>query len=314
MCVMVGDILDNKKFLTYEQQIKKLLDKKLEINNPEEALKLLKKYSYFNLINGYKAPFKGNDGNYKKGTSIRDIYSLFTFDDELRHILMKYILIVELNVKSLLSYSFCEKFGEEQNEYQNALNYNYTPNNQKAINDLIQHLVLQMTNAQQKVSYVEHQATKHHNIPLWVLVKTLSFGQISKMYSLQQDSIKSKITKEMPRVRENQLSIMLDILSRYRNVCAHNERLFDFKYKRSRLKTTTIHKHFNLYTDSPSPSNLFDVMIFLKLLLTKNEFLSFAKEFEDKLQTLSKATNQIQKSLLLRLMGFPQNWKEIIDL
>lgn len=274
---------------------------------------MLKKYSYFNLVNGYKAPFKNKDGNYKKGTSIKDIYSLYIFDDAFRHILMKYILIVELNVKSLLSYSFCEKFGENQSEYQNAMNYKYTPNNQRDINELIQIITKQINNAW-KFFYVDHQKKKHNNIPLWVLIKTLTFGNMSKMYSLQQDCIKSDIAKEFPLIKENQLSIILDILTRYRNVCAHNERLFDFKYQQSRLKTTMIHKYFNLYTNNPSASNLFDVIIFLKYLLNEYEFSSLVEDIDFILQKLSKETNQIQKSQILKLMGFPQNWKDIIDL
>ncbi len=305
--------MEDKKFLTYEQQVQKLYDKKLEIPNCQEVIELLKKYSYFNLVNGYKAPFKNKNGNYKKGTSIKDIYSLYIFDDAFRHILMKYILIVELNVKSLLSYSFCEKFGENQNEYQNAVNYKYTPDNQNDINELIQIITKQINNAW-KFSYVDHQKKKHNNIPLWVLIKTLTFGNMSKMYSLQQDCVKSNIAKEFPLIKENQLSIILDILTRYRNVCAHNERLFDFKYKQSRLKTTRIHKHFNLYTNNPSASNLFDVVVFLKYLLNEYEFSSFVEDIDFILQKLSRETNQIQKSQILKLMGFPQNWKDIIDL
>lgn len=305
--------MEDKKFLTYEQQVQKLYDKKLEIPNCQEVIELLKKYSYFNLVNGYKAPFKNKDRNYKKGTSIKDIYSLYIFDDAFRHILMKYILIVELNVKSLLSYSFCEKFGENQSEYQNAMNYKYTPNNQRDINELIQIITKQINNAW-KFFYVDHQKKKHNNIPLWVLIKTLTFGNMSKMYSLQQDCIKSDIAKEFPLIKENQLSIILDILTRYRNVCAHNERLFDFKYQQSRLKTTMIHRYFNLYTNNPSASNLFDVIIFLKYLLNEYEFSSLVEDIDFILQKLSRETNQIQKSQILKLMGFPQNWKDIIDL
>lgn len=250
------------------------------------------------MVNGYKAPFKNKDGNYKKGTSIKDIYSLYIFDDAFRHILMKYILIVELNVKSLLSYSFSEKFGENQSEYQNAMNYKYTPNNQRDVNELIQIITKQINNAW-KFFYVDHQKKKHNNIPLWVLIKTLTFGNMSKMYSLQQDCIKSDIAKEFPLIKENQLSIILDILTRYRNVCAHNERLFDFKYQQSRLKTTMIHKYFNLYTNNPSASNLFDVIIFLKYLLNEYEFSSLVEDIDFILQKLSRETNQIQKSQIL---------------
>lgn len=306
--------MESKRFLTYEQQVDKLNNKKLDIPNRNEVIDLLKKYSYFTLINGYKAPFKYNNGDYKKNTSIKDIYSLYVFDDELRHIFMKYILIVELHIKSLLSYSFCEKFGENQSEYQNALNYNYTiTDNQRPINELIQILTTQINNAE-KFSYVDHQAKQHNNIPLWVLIKTITFGKVSKMYSLQQDCIKSSIAKEFPLVKENELGIMLDVLSRYRNVCAHNERLFDFKYKKSRLKTTSIHKHFNLYTNNPSASNLFDVVIFFKYLLSEYEFSKLTEDIDVILQELSRKTNQIQKSQILKLMGFPQNWKDIIDL
>ena len=40
--------MEDKKFLTYEQQVQKLYDKKLEIPNCQEVIELLKKYSYFN--------------------------------------------------------------------------------------------------------------------------------------------------------------------------------------------------------------------------------------------------------------------------
>ena len=55
-----------KPFMTYEQLIHKLKDeKKLEINDTDYAIKLLKEHSYFALISGYKGPFKQKDGTYK---------------------------------------------------------------------------------------------------------------------------------------------------------------------------------------------------------------------------------------------------------
>lgn len=48
--------------MTYEQQITKLTDKGLTINNPSEAILLLKQHSYFALISGYKNPFKAKNG------------------------------------------------------------------------------------------------------------------------------------------------------------------------------------------------------------------------------------------------------------
>ncbi len=303
-----------KAFKTYNEQIELLQKKNLAIEDVDKTISLLKKYSYFTLINGYKAPFKDKFGNYKNKTSIDDIIFLYTFDDNIRHILMKYILKIELHIKSLISYSFCKKFEVDEAAYQNALNYNYTNANlQKPINDLIQILGIQLKKANQ-FPYMQHQADEHKNIPLWALTKALTFGNVSKMYACQKDSIKSEIAKEFSEVRENELAIMLDILTRYRNVCAHNERLYDFKYKDSRLKTTSYHQKFNLTTNNPVASNLFDVVIFLKCLLDEATFEAFVKDFSFEINSLSEKTNQIQKSQILKLMSFPQNWDEILKI
>ena len=79
-------ILD-KPFLYYEQQVDKLVKEKgLEIKDKEYAIKLLKDHSYFDLISGYKSPFKSKNGKYKIHTSIDDIYALYCFDDSIRTI------------------------------------------------------------------------------------------------------------------------------------------------------------------------------------------------------------------------------------
>ena len=80
----------DKPFMTYEQQINKLHnDKKLEIQDIDYAVKLLKEHSYFALISGYKKPFKDKNGFYKIHTRMEDIYALYVFDDELRTVFLK---------------------------------------------------------------------------------------------------------------------------------------------------------------------------------------------------------------------------------
>lgn len=303
--------MEIKRFLTYDEQIELLTKKSLIIKDKDCAIDLLKKYSYFNLINGYKEPFKNKDGNYKKNTRLDDIYYLYSFDDKLRHILMKYLLIIELHIKSLLSYSFCEEFGEEQKAYRNANNYNYSnPHLVTEINQLIQKLEEKL-NDSKKVNYINHQSSVYGNVPLWVLVKALTFGNISKMYSLQLPKIQSKICHEFSGIRENELEDMLDILTRYRNVCAHNERLYDFKYNKKKIKTNILHKFFHMDGHRPKHTMLFDVIIILKFLLSKDEFSYMVGEINENIEALFKKTNQIQKTQLFSKMGFPLNWQEI---
>lgn len=103
--------LEKKQFLTYDEQLTFLEEKKgLIISDKEYARRILLKIGYFPLINGYKEVFKEPIHNqFQKGTTFEDIYELYDFDNDLRNIFLKYILVVERNIKSSLSYHFCKE-------------------------------------------------------------------------------------------------------------------------------------------------------------------------------------------------------------
>ena len=86
-----------KPFKTYEELLLFLRDEKnLTIDNMDTARHILLKTSYFSLISGYKDTFKNpTTGKYIDGTTFDDIYRLYQFDNELRSIFLKNILIAE---------------------------------------------------------------------------------------------------------------------------------------------------------------------------------------------------------------------------
>ncbi len=302
-----------KDFKTYEEQIAHLKEKNLTIEDEEKVISILKKYSYFNIVNGYKHPFKNKNCNYKNNTSFNDLLLLYSFDEQLRNILMKYILIVELHMKSLLSYEFCNAYGAKQDAYLNCTNYEYSvPNMQNKVNAFIQKLNDILNNTKDMPPYLKHQL-RHDNIPLWAIIKVLTIGNISKMYSIQKFEIQSKISHEFPEIREDDLAQMLDITTRFRNVCAHNERLFDFVYYKSPLPQNRVSTYF-FKENRSRKSNLFSMFTILKYLLSEDEFSKLIDEFTSIYESLFEQTHQIQKKQLLKLMGFPQNWHEIKDL
>ena len=305
----------DKPFMTYEQQIFKLQDeKKLEINDEKYAIKLLKEHSYFDLVSGYKGPFKGKDGKYKLHTKIEDIYALYVFDDDLRSLFLKYILKIEKHVKSLISYSFCEKNGEEQQHYLNVTNYNYTPNTQTEINDLIARLTT-ITNDPKNYPYIKHQKTEYNNIPLWVMMKALTLGTVSKMYSFLPQSIQCDVSKEFDYVHEGMLVQMLDLLARVRNVCAHNERLYDYKYRKGTIDDTDIHAELSIGRKNghyaKGKNDLFAVVIVLKYLLSEEDFNDFIDGVSNIVEALLQKTKRMDRNQLLKYMGFPDKWIEI---
>lgn len=100
-----------KIFLSYDQQIEKLKNEKnLQIDDEVYAKEILRQTSYYSLIGGYKDIFKNpTTKKYKDGTKFEDIVELYYFDESLRQLFLKYLIKVENEIKSQVSYYFTER-------------------------------------------------------------------------------------------------------------------------------------------------------------------------------------------------------------
>lgn len=100
-----------KVFLNYNQQIEKLkIEKNLLIEDEIYAKEILRQTSYYSLIGGYKDIFKNpTTKKYKDGTRFEDIVELYYFDESLRQLFLRYLIKVENEIKSQVSYYFTEK-------------------------------------------------------------------------------------------------------------------------------------------------------------------------------------------------------------
>lgn len=130
-----------------------------------------------------------------------------------------------------------------------------------------------------------------------------------------KQNIQQRISKEFEYVNEGELTQMIDILSRFRNVCAHNERLYDYNYNKGTIDDTDIHEIMGLRVRNGNymqgKKDLFAVVIVFKYLRSESDFSNFMDDLETIIDDLCKSTRVLQQSLLLKKMGFPSNWKEI---
>ena len=96
--------MGKKIFKTLDEQVEILKNKGLVIDNVDYAKEILLRENYF-FLNGYRHLFMKSSDNsmYIPGTKIEELYSLFLFDRKIRNIFFKNILIVENNVKSIIS-------------------------------------------------------------------------------------------------------------------------------------------------------------------------------------------------------------------
>lgn len=304
-----------KPFLTYEQQLYKLQNEKhLQINDPEAAKEALKNIGYFSLVGGYKTPFINPMTRlYQNNASFEDIYALYQFDLSLRELVFKYLCKIECKIRQLISYSFCSLHGEQQSAYLNPKNYNNAKKNAASIAYLIQILNYQ-ANKNTEHHYVVHQRNVYHNVPLWVLANTLTYGQISKFYSLLPFQLQASISKDFSGINEKNLERCLKVLTLFRNVCAHNERLYSYRTQID-FPDTSLHQKLNIPQKGTQylygKRDLFGLVIAFRYLLPRSDFIHFKRSLTHIMQKYIKNNSQISEAVLLNMMGFPLNWKTI---
>lgn len=305
-----------KEFFTYEQQLNKLQnEKQLTITDTAYAEEVLEKLSYYSLIGGYKNLFKhAASGKYAYGVTFEEIVAFYYFDEELRTLFLKYILHVERHIKSMISYYFCEKYGENQSTYLDENNYNLSKKNAGEVKRLVTSLAKSIS-LPSHYAYITHNVRMYGNVPLWVAVNAFTIGQISKMYQYAPTDIRTKISKRFGGTSEKQLHQLITIVARCRNVCAHGERLYSFKIREtipdmplhSKLKLAQKNGHYVC-----GKSDLFAVVIALRYLIGKEDFKKFKRDLLHLINNVLKKCPHISRRQLLDTMGFPENWDKIL--
>ena len=311
-----SDAVTAKKFMTFDQQIKFLRDeKKLLIPDEKYARKTLKQITYYSLFAGYKDIFKDPDtGLYKEGTSFNDIVGLYHFDEDLRSALLEYLFKIEDQIKTLVSYYFCEKFGPDQSEYLNSKNYMISSSSKVEIDKMI-HIFSNLANKSTEYAAINHARTKHKNVPLWVLVNSMTFGNIYKFYSYLTPDVKGKVAAAYPGINEHELEQFLALLTKFRNVCAHRERLFTHQTNKT-IPDMPVHKRLLIPFNEDDQykygkNDLYAVVISLYYLLPQDTFRDFKEKLSILFSKYLHAEKVYPETEFLDILGFPENWYEI---
>ena len=301
-------------FETHQALLDKLINEKnLIISDMRFAGCKLKELGYFNIIGGYKAPFVDPSTRlYINNTTFEDIYKLYQFDTQLKKLFLSYLCQVERHVAVSIAYAFSEMHGNNQVEYLTPQNYNNTTSNTPKINRLISILNNTINNTQHE--YINHHRNTKGNVPLRILVNALTIGNISNMYALSKHSVRSKVSHNFSNVNEKELEQYLKVLVIFRNICAHNERLYS-AYAHSEIPNTILHKKLNIPQVGTQyiygKRDLFSLVITFRYLLPKEDFFVFKKILVNTINNYLKSSNRLTEMELLKYMGFPPNWKSI---
>ncbi len=301
-----------KVFKTLDEQIEILRSKGLVINDEEFTKRVLLRENYF-FISGYRHLFMHRENKFYTGTTFEELYAMFSFDRNLRNIFFKHILIVENNIKSLISYELSKKYGFKEKDYLNVDNFTQNPMKVRQVHDILDKMRRQI-----RVNGKQHTATLHYlsnygYIPLWILVKVLSFGIVSELYTILKDEDQMAIS-DFYKTDPSTLAIYLNVLSNYRNLCAHEEILYDHRTQRV-IPDSKYHTNLNIPKIEDEyiygKNDLFAVIIILKIMLDEREFRNMMNEISYEIDLLGGRLKVVRVESILEQIGFPLNWRDI---
>ena len=324
----------DKIFITTDAQLQKLRDRGMIISDAGEAKHIIELENYYKLINGYKSLFldrtyTGPDEKYLLGTRFEEICALYYFDQELRNIFIRYILELENNIKSVLAYDFSEKYGHDN--YLKVLNFDIsvkkwekktTAQKVGEVTGLISRIQHEISRQLSKNNpMISHYMLKYGYVPMWVLVNTLTLGTISTFYAYLQQKDQNDIGRRFS-LRPEEMNSFLQVLTIYRNACAHDERLYNLKALRQSMKpnsisTMPIHRQMKITFNSGNnpvcgKNDLFAIVIVFKIMLSQKSFYTFFSRLQNQIVTLAKGLSTISIETVLSQMGFPENWENIL--
>lgn len=306
-----------KEFKTHPELIELLQSRDVVIDTPSrrrKAMLILKREGYYGVINGYKKLFllPGGDEKYKPGTTLDEIYAIYCFDRAIRNIFLRSLLQVETTIKNQISYIFSEKYGHDN--YLLYKNFDTTVKDANIkISKLFSSIQGEIANRSMDPN-ISHYLKNHGYIPMWVLSKILTFGNMSKFYSLMKQPERQDVSRQY-KISDSNMIIFLSYLTSIRNFCAHGNRLYCFSYANKPLPNLAIHGNLSIPLKGSEyvqgKKDLFAAVIILRYLLLNRDFKFFYSELNGAINKLSSKLKTISIDDVLSEMGFPSNWKDI---
>lgn len=236
-----------KKWLPLEEQVERLVQRGLTVEDPDRAIRLLESVGYYRMT-GYLYPFlesaeqTDDEGRrtvqvlntYRPGTALHHAEAIIDFDRRLRMLVMEGVERIEVAVRMRIGYVLgrASQFAHENPAY---FDDSFTTANTDSRKPSPSKQVLWLEQVKERRDSSDEQFVAHFrdkyddHMPIWALTEVLELGQLSGLYRgmLQKDAEEVATAFSVPH--KKMMASWLASLNYVRNVAAHHARLFNRK-------------------------------------------------------------------------------------
>lgn len=168
------------RFSEYDEQLKNLKQKGLNVEKDDLVIEFLKSNGYYNLITKYKNDWYVDNKQYPPETSIYDLYLYHRLEDDLRNILFRFTITFEKRLKETMAFCISKEVGIYETDYLNPSKYKRRQyNNACEITSF-----LCETLKKTKYDPTKYYRENYDNVPPWILLNNISLGQTRALLSI----------------------------------------------------------------------------------------------------------------------------------
>lgn len=296
----------HKTPLSLEEQVARLKERGLVIDNEEEAKAYLFNISYYRL-RAYTYPFQDNSEGSghrftKSNLHFQDIIDLYCFDRRLRSLIFNAIEKIEVAVRTKIIQVYAESTNDSHWYLEKTL-YRFP------MNDLLHHIESDVTRSNE--DFIKHYREKYKTPPMppsWMALEVVSFAILSRLFqALKSDYRKKAITEHFGLRKVKILENWLHAISNLRNCCAHHSRVWNRRFMVSvTLPYNTLQPFIGRKSIPEIRTNkLFALLSSIAYIL---DIISPGCDFKKHIKDLLESDCQL---LNIKDMGFPADWKTI---
>jgi len=220
--LLYGGVMEkyNKPPLPCDKQIDLLTSRGLVVSDRGKAERFLSQVNYYR-FSAYCLPFEIKRHKFHSSVTFEKIQKLYEFDRRLRFLIDEALEVVEISVRTTVSYYLANKYGAFAHE------------DEKIFFDKKKHSgwlekIHEETN-RSKETFIEHYKNKYEGfpqMPIWMAVEVMSFGALSQLYHNLLRSDQIAIAKSIG-YHSSVLSSWLHTFTYTRNICAHHSRIWN---------------------------------------------------------------------------------------
>ena len=268
-----------KPHISYQEQVNKLLERGMIIEDKARAIQTLEHINYYRLgVYWHSFEVDHKTHRFKPGTRFEDVVSLYDFDRQLRLLVLDAIERFEVSARTQWTYHLSDAYGPHAHLVAKAHSNNWS----KTVEDLQKEI------KRSDEIFIKKILSKYdgNSPPIWAVSEIMSFGLLSKWYkNLRVNTLRKNIARVYD-VHPDVLQSWMQHFTVLRNNCAHHSRLWNRQFGRVAPMQPKYHQVLDerqFVPDHPLGNSLVILLYLLDIISPKHSwrarFIALTEDF-----------------------------------